>query len=684
MTVHVIASAAVVCLAVLLPTTSVAARDLPRLKVSDNGRFLVTEQGKPFFWLGDTAWLLLQNLTEEEAEHYLRDRAAKRFTVIQAMAVPWNSRAVPNAAGELAFIDGDPTRPNEKYWTHVDAVVAMAARLGLYIGLLPTWGDAYSPREGGEELLTPENAGIYGEFLGRRYRDRPVIWILGGDRSPENDRHLDTIRALARGLRRGDEGRHLMTFHPGGWSTSSRWFHEDDWLAFNMIQSGHHDRNIPNYDLIAADYALHPPKPCLDGEADYEDHPVNWHPENGHFNDYDVRKTAYWAAFAGAHGHTYGCNEVWQFYVPGRQPYGDPRRPWQEAISLPGAAQMQHLRGLIASRPFLSRIPDQSLVLPAAPKAGRLTHLVYTRAPDGQAVLYVNAVPEATARVGGTMGNWDGSFRLALANELTEDRPWLGEYRLVAIYDKALTASQVQQRFQRGSRSMPAGAVVLYTFTAGAGDVVRDASRARGGITLRISHPSAVEWLKDGGLAVRAPVLIASNGPATALTDAITRSQAITIEAWVKPVDYAQAGPARIVTLSQDPVRRNLTLGQQGDGYEVRLRTTTTSDNGLPGVATGGPEARHVQATRDADGSYAMIYLPAAGQTVTVDTSKLSGKRLKAWWYDPRTGTAQAQKGELPVGGKLEFTSPKEGPDWVLVLDDAARRFGPPGETGRP
>lgn len=87
----------------------------------------------------------------------------------------------------------------------------------------------------------------------------------------------------------------------------------------------------------------------------------------------------------------------------------------------------------------------------------------------------------------------------------------------------------------------------------------------------------------------------------------------------------------------------------------------------------------HVQATRDERGSYAMIYVPTPGQAVTVDTSKLSGKQLKAWWYYPRTGAAKELQGDFRAGGKLEFTAPAEGPDWVLVLDDAAAGYPPPG-----
>ncbi|MCW3053567.1 MAG: hypothetical protein JWN14_2737, partial [Chthonomonadales bacterium] len=97
---------------------------------------------------------------------------------------------------------------------------------------------------------------------------------------------------------------------------------------------------------------------------------------------YDVRKSAYWDLFAGAHGHTYGCHDIWQFLDTSRFPavsWG--RTPWREAIQLPGAWQMQWARKLIESRPFLSRIPDQALLL-SDPETGA-DHVQATRDKDG-------------------------------------------------------------------------------------------------------------------------------------------------------------------------------------------------------------------------------------------------------------------------------------------------------------
>src|ERR1700730_5601942 len=117
--------------------------------VSANGRFLQHKDGVPFFWLGDTAWLLFQRLDRAETEQYLENRRLKGFTVIQAVAL---RGATAGSAYGTALIDGNPERPNVTpgndpskpgeydYWDHVDWVVDLAAQKGLYIAILPTWG----------------------------------------------------------------------------------------------------------------------------------------------------------------------------------------------------------------------------------------------------------------------------------------------------------------------------------------------------------------------------------------------------------------------------------------------------------------------------------------------------------------------------------------------------------------
>lgn len=343
------------------------------LKVSPNRRYLVHADDTPFFYLGDTAWELFHRLTREEAEQYLRRRAEQGFTVVQAVALAeFDGLNVPNAYGQKPLLNNDPTTPNAAYFEHVDWVVDKARALGMAVALLPTWGDKlFKERWGaGPEVFTPANARVYGRWIGDRYKNRDnVIWVLGGDRNPrDGSADVAVWRAMAEGLQQGVGGpdKALMTFHPqpntvadGG---ASRWFQAEPWFDFNMHQTGH-CRDTPVYDHLTTSYNRQPTKPTMDAEPIYEDHPVCFNAKDlGTSNSFDVRKAAYLDLFAGAHGHTYGCHDIWQFFGPGRQPVNGPHFNWQEAMELPAANQMRHVRKLMTSQPLLDRVPDQSLV----------------------------------------------------------------------------------------------------------------------------------------------------------------------------------------------------------------------------------------------------------------------------------------------------------------------------------
>jgi uncharacterized protein DUF4038 len=140
---------ALVAISCTIPTNAYFTDDLTRpIRASKNGHFLVQPNGEPFFWLGDTGWALFERLDREDADKYLQDRARKGFTVIQAVAWggPWEDLMDANRYGELPLIDRDPARPNPLYFV--------------------------------------SNAEAYGWWIGERYRNKGVIWVLGGDMIP--------------------------------------------------------------------------------------------------------------------------------------------------------------------------------------------------------------------------------------------------------------------------------------------------------------------------------------------------------------------------------------------------------------------------------------------------------------------------------------------------------------------
>jgi hypothetical protein len=698
--------------AVLLLASVTSFANLPQLTVSENQRFLVTEDGQPFFWLGDTAWELFHRLNREEADRYLQNRVQNGYTVIQAVALAEiNGHSDPNPYGHLPFIDLDPARPAVKdgpendYWDHVDYIVNKANELGLYIGFLPTWGRYWHDNvKDNQPLFTVENAETYGQWLGQRYKNKRLIWILGGDRTIENTQQKEIIRAMARGLRKGDDGAHLMTFHPRGGHGSAEDFHNDEWLDFNMRQNGHNVKFNEGFQNTRVDYDRTPVKPILDGEPIYEDHPVSFRAnERGHSIASDVRRPLYWNLFSGAFGHTYGHHSVWQMWQPGRNPINNPLMPWYEAIDQPGAAQMQYGRWLIQSRPFLSRIPDDTILVPHRPDGRPVetqrntivemqrTHVVYTRNEAGNTALYINGKVVETGQVGGNVANWNRDFHLALANELIGDRPWLGDLYRVALYARALPQDEIAHLAQSMKKTVP-DSIVLYDFSEGSGAMIHDKARSGEPLPLHIKDPASVQWLADGGLRVTKPAQIASSAPAVKITEAVQRSNALTIEAWIKPANLTQAGPARIVTVSLNMGERNFTLGQKAGAYEVRFRTSATSSNGEPALSTPGsdnaltipsavPGAGRYRftATRDREGTYAMIYAPVS-RPFSVWMDSITGLKVNAWWYNPRNGQATAI-GTYDNKGTREFTPPDLGEmtDWVLVLDDASKRYSVPG-----
>ncbi|GGZ21454.1 hypothetical protein GCM10007049_12660 [Echinicola pacifica] len=373
---------------------AVKSTGLPLLEVSDNKRYFVTEDKEPFFWLGDTGWLLLRKLDREETLAYLDDRQDKGYNIIQVMTL--HSLDMSNAYGDSALVNQNVGAPllteghdfsdSEAYdfWDHVDFVIQSAQERGIYIAMVPVWGT--NVKDG---KVSVDQATIYAKFLADRYRDQPnVIWLNGGD--TQGDEYTEVWNAIGETLDQNDPN-HLITFHPFGRMQSSDWFTEASWMDFHMFQSGHrrYDQDDTeraygedNWRYVEDDYAEARIMPTLDGEPSYEGIPKGLHdPKEGFWQAEDARRYAYWAVFSGAAGHTYGHSAVMQMQGPEDDKvgaYGNTKL-WTEAINDPGAIQMTYLKNLMMEFPYLERVPDQSLI---ANQGEKHDHLAATRGDD--------------------------------------------------------------------------------------------------------------------------------------------------------------------------------------------------------------------------------------------------------------------------------------------------------------
>jgi hypothetical protein len=201
-----------------------------------------------------------------------------------------------------------------------------------------------------------------------------------------------------------------MTFHPRGRYTSAKWWSKASWMDFHMFQSGHRkygqrmgnkDYPIPddteedNWMYVDSTWAYKPMKPVLDDEPSYEDIPKGLHDANeARWQDYDVRRYAYWSVFAGSCGHSYGHNAIMQMLKPGYPTsYGSDgaEKSWYQALNDPGFNQMKHLKNLMLSFPYFERVPDQSVI--AGKNGVKYNRLLATRGNDYILVYNYNSVP---------------------------------------------------------------------------------------------------------------------------------------------------------------------------------------------------------------------------------------------------------------------------------------------------
>jgi hypothetical protein len=347
------------------------------LGISPEGNSFQHADGTPFFWLGDTAWLLPQKLTREEVAAYFENRRAKGFNVVQFCAVQFLNDKCFN--GSTALVDEDISRPRTTqgndpsdaaqydYWDHIDYIVKTAAANGMYVAIAPVWSHMVR-----RTPLTAAQVGPYIEHLARRYHHHPnIIWLNGG--SGRGHENTDVWQIIGETLKRMTP-QQWVSYHPFGRTVTTEWFANADWIDFHMFTSGHrrYDQDTEgrrygedNWRYVLEARAADPSRPVLDAEPAYENTPQGLHnPEEPYWNANDARRYAYWSVFAGAAGHTYGENSVRQVYIPAEtKPASGAKGFIMERLDTDGAFQMAHLKALMLSRPFFDRVYDTSLLV---------------------------------------------------------------------------------------------------------------------------------------------------------------------------------------------------------------------------------------------------------------------------------------------------------------------------------
>lgn len=332
------------------------------LKASPSQRYLVDQQGAPFFYQADTPWMLFLRLSEPEAKDYIARRKEQGFSALQVMLTGF--LGMSNRVGELPYAGKPPEQdfalPNEKYFAHVDRIIAEAERQGMLLAIAPAWagccGEGWAGKEKSGALKPlnangPEKSRQLGRWLGARYgRFSNVMWILGGDIDPHPAR--DEMRSLGLGLKE-TAPQQLITYHASSsHSSTDVWPADERWLDVSMVYTYFRgfnkawNRNQPDvYEVSHAEFAKPRVRPFFLGESTYEGEHDAWG------SALQARKQAYWCVLGGGCGHAYGSPN-WR--LP---------KNWREVTELPGANSLKHLRGLFESRPWWKLVPDTQNLL---------------------------------------------------------------------------------------------------------------------------------------------------------------------------------------------------------------------------------------------------------------------------------------------------------------------------------
>jgi len=324
-------------------------------RVSADHRYLCQADGTPFLWIGDTAWAGAGFAKDADWAGYLRDRVAKRFTVIQVgTAQDWGGPT--DALGNPPFLNNDVNQPNPAFWRGYEQRIQAANDAGMVVMLV----GLMEPRT---RYPSVDTACAFARYLVARLHGNAVIF------SPSFDSvYMEMADRVGEAVRDATHV-HLITQHPGTpcgdpTQTFAERYFDQTYMDFSSVQSGHNEGNREKCARQAMEWNLHlyrrqPTKPIVNLEAMYDtegrDNPIA-------FTGDDSRSLGWRSLLSGAVGYTYGT-EIYLWHT-------DPAKPdyWRRTKALPSSDQITHLHDFFCSLPWwkLTPAPERVLNQPSA------------------------------------------------------------------------------------------------------------------------------------------------------------------------------------------------------------------------------------------------------------------------------------------------------------------------------
>ena len=591
------------------------------LRVAADRRHFESADGTPFFWLGDTWWMGLCHRLHwpDEFRQLAADRRAKGFTVVQIVAglYPDMPAFDPRGANEAGLPwEPDYARIRPSYFDLADRRIFDLVDQGLTPCVVGAWG--YHLPWLGEERMKQ-----HWRYLVARWGALPVVWCAAGegtmpfylsrDRAAESERQRQGWTDVMRYLRETDPFDRLVTIHPS--RTARESVTDPAVLDFDMQQTGHGAPAERHAALGREGWNTQPVMPVISGEARYEALEIG-----RKLDDSDARQ-AFWMHLlaSGVAGGTYGANGIWQ--VNRRdQPYGNSpggnnwgTTPWDDALRLPGAAQVAYAKRFFESLPW-----SQFQPLPDTAAWGDTAEPLAL----GDWIWFPEGDPKRDAPV---------------AARYFRRRFELPPGAVVRQATLRVAADDLFSVWLNG-RQIGAGADWSTPTVIDATAALRTGSNL---LAIRAENGRAPVELNPAGLNARLDIRLADGGALSVATNALWRASQTAADTWTALDFNDSAWPAALAT------------ARYGDPPWGRLSAD--------------PPDRVPQAC-GIGGAVRVCYVPSSRPVTIQSLRPQATYRLTR--FDPVTGQRTAG-GELTASadGQASVAPPAHGHDWVLLLE---------------